>query len=92
MLRIINLRYVDLRILITFLVEVSLGQDLGAIDHVTCQTHAPYHTKFCLHVLALSLLDAMIGDSTDAGAQTQMDAEVNLGTDDRIGGDAHFRE
>ena len=91
-LGIIDLVNLDLRILIAFLIEVSLGQDLGTVDDVTRQAIAPHHTEFCLHILTLRLLDAMIGDGADAGAQTQMDAEVDLGTDDGVSGDADLRE
>ena len=89
---IVDLRNVDLGILVSLLVEVSLSQNLGTVDDVTRQTHASHHSQFGLHIVALGLFDAVIDNLANAGTQTQVDAEVYLGSDDRVGSDAHLRE
>ena len=82
------LQDVDLRVLITLLIEVFLGEDLRTVHNVTGETHALHDTQFRLQVFALSLLHTVIADGVDTGAHAQMDAEIDFRTYDRVGGDA----
>ena len=83
---------VDLGILVTLVIEIFLSQDLGTVNDITRETHAFYHTQLGLHIIALGFLDAMIADVADTGTQTQVDTEVYLITDDRVGCNANLRE
>ena len=87
---VLHLYDVDLSVLITLLVEIFLGQDLGSVDDVSCQAHAFHHTEFGLHIFTFRLLDAVITDGADSRTHAQVDTKVNLRTDDRVGCDAHL--
>ena len=86
------LNNVDLGVLVTFIVEIFLGEDLGTVDDVTREAHTPHHTQFGFHILALGLLDAVVVDTGDAGTHAEVDTEVDLATHDGVGSNGHFRE
>ena len=89
---IVTLLDIDLSVLIAFVVEVFLGQNLCAVYEVLRQTHALGHAELCFKVLALTLLHTVIGDFRDFRAQGQMEGEIDFRIDDAVGSDAHFRE
>ena len=79
-------------IVIAFLVEVFLGQDLGTVNHVgrnLCTTH---NAQFGVHVLALGFFQTKIVDGTDARTCSQMDTEIDLIAHKGVGGDGNLRE
>ena len=90
--RVVALGNFYLGVLIAFLVEISLCQDLRTVDHVRSDLTASHDTQFSLHILALSLLDADIVDATDAWTHAEVYAEVDLAAHDGVGGDTHLRE
>ena len=92
LLRVVALGDGYLCILVALLVEVFLGEDLGAVDHVRCDLTASHDAQLGLHVLALRLLDADVVDAADAGAHAQMDAQVDLAAHEGVGGDAYLGE
>ena len=83
---------IDHCVLVSLLVEILLGKYLGAVDHVRRDLTTFHDTQFRFHVLALGFLDTVVVDGADTGTHAQVDAEVDLGADDRVGGDAHLRE
>ena len=81
-----------LGILVAFLVEVFLGQNLGAVQHVGSHLTALDDAKARLHLLTVRLLQTVIVDFADSGTGGQMDTEVDFGTHDGVGSNGHLRE
>ena len=87
---IIALRDVYLGVVIAFVVEVFLGKDLGAVNHVRSNLTAFHDTQLCLHVLLLALLQTIVVDGADTRTGSQMDAEIHLATHDGVGRDGYL--
>ena len=90
--RVIALHDRDVGILIAFIVEVFLCQDLGAVDHVGRNLVAFQQTQLLLHVLTLRLLQSNIVDVAHSGAHRQVDMQIHLVANQRVGCDGHVRE
>ena len=59
---IIALHDVDLSVLVTLVIEVFLGKDLGTVDHVRRNLTALQQAELLLHVLAFAFLQTDIVD------------------------------
>ena len=82
----------DFGIVIALVVEIFLGQDLGAVYHVGSDLCATHDAQLAVHVLALGFLQTGIVDGADTRTGSQMDAEIDLGTYDGVGRDGDLRE
>ena len=82
----------DLGIVVTLVVEIFLGQDLGTVNHVGRNLCTAHDAQLVVHVLALGLLQSGVVDGADTGTGCQMDAEVDFGTYDGVGCDSDLRE
>ena len=89
---VVTLNYVDVGVLVAFVVVVFLGQNFCSVHQVLRHAQALGHAQLCFQVFALAFLHAIVLHLADAWAQCEVDAEVDLGVDDAVGGDAHLRE
>ena len=70
---VVALQNLYLGVLVALLVEVSLCQCLGAVQDVRRDVAALHNTKLRLQVFALRLLQTIVVDGADTGAQSQGD-------------------
>ena len=89
---IIARHYVNLRILITFLIEVFLCQNLGTVDHIGCELIILYQTQFLFQVLTLVLLYTVVVDLRNSGARGQLDMQKYGIVSDAVCTDGHIAE
>ena len=82
---IIALADIYLGILITLVVEVFLGKCLGTVEHVRSNLSALDKAKFLLHILAFALLQTDIVDVRYTRTNLQIDMQVDLVSNDRVG-------
>ena len=75
---IVALGNINLRVLVTLLVEIALGQNLRAVNHVGRNLRTLHNTELGLHIFALRLLQTYIINGTHARAKSQMDAEIDF--------------
>ena len=75
----------DIRILVTLVVEVFLSQDLCTVDHVWRDLSALQDTEFLLHILFLALLQSHVVDGGDTRTRLQRDMQIDFITHDRVG-------
>ena len=80
----------NLSILVTLVVEILLGKNLGTVDHVRRNLIALQQTQFLLHVLTLALLQSDIVDIGNTRTDRQVDMQVDLITDERVGRDDYL--
>ena len=81
-----------IRILVTLVVEVFLGQDLCTVDHVWRDLATLQDTEFLLHILFLALFQSHVVDGGDTWTCLQRDMQIDLITHDRVRRDLHIRE
>ena len=80
----------DLGILVTLVFEILLGKDLGTVDHVRRDLVTFQQAQFLLHVLTLALLQTDIVDIGNTRTDGQVDVQVDLITDERVGRDDYL--
>ena len=89
---VVTLHNSDFRILEAFVIEITLSEDLSAVNHVGSNLTTLHDAKFCLHIFTFRLLDTIIVDAADARACSKINTKVNLRTYDRVGSNRHPRE
>ena len=89
---VLALHYLHLGVLVTLVVEVSLCQHFGTVDHVGRYLAAPKQSELGLEVLAFRFLYAFVVDCRHARTQRQVEVQVYLVAHDRVGGNLCFRE
>ena len=72
----------DFSVFESFVIEVFLGKDLCAVNHVRCNLATLEQTQFSLHVFALRLLQSCIVNSGYARTRGQVDVQVYLVADE----------
>ena len=83
---------VDDGIVVSFLVEILLGQNLGAVQHVRCNLRTLHDAQACLHVFTFRFLQTVEVDGRSTRPCGQVDAQVYLRPHDGVGRDGYFRE
>ena len=79
----------NLGILETLIIEISLGQDLRTVNSIRCELTALEQTQLILHILTLTLLQTDIIDVRDTRTHGQVDMQVHMITNQRVGHDRH---
>ena len=79
-------------VLEALVIEIFLGKNLGAVYHVRCDLSTLQESQFLLHVGAFRFFQTHIIDCRHTRSHAQMNVEVHLAADDRVGHDAHVRE
>ena len=89
---VVALTNLDVGVLEALVVEIFLGKNLRAVNHVRCDLSALQEAQFLLHVGAFRFFQAHIIDCRHTRSHAQMNVEKHLVADDRVGHDAHVRE
>ena len=89
---VLTLQNFDVGIFEALVVEVFLGQDLRAVNHVGVDAHAGCHAELLLQVLTFRLLHADVVDGRHTWTRSQMDVQIDAVAHDRIGADGDVRE
>ena len=89
---IVVLTNVHLSVFVALTVKVVNRYVLGAVQHVRSNLAAGHDAQFGLQVLTLRFLYPVIIDSADARTQGEVDAKINLRTDNRVCRNGHLRE
>ena len=87
---VVSLHDVDFGVLVAFVVKVFLCEYLCAVNHVWSNLRPLHDAEFRLHVLTFRLLDAVVVDGAYSRAQREVEAEVNLRTDEGVCRDCHL--
>ena len=82
----------DFGILESLVVEVSLSQNLRAVDHVGVQGHAHGHAELVLHVLALRLFQSDVVDGRYFRSWSKIEVQIHLLADERVDSHRHVGE
>ena len=83
---------IDFGVVIAFIIEVLLGKNLGAVNHVWRNLTAFHDAQLGLHVFAFGLLQTIVVDGADTWASSQINAEIYLVANNRVGSDRNLRE
>ena len=79
-------------VLESLVVEVFLGKNLRAVNHVRRNLCAFEQSEFLLHVRTFRLLQSHVVDGRDTRSHLEVDMEVGLVLYERVNGNGHFRE
>ena len=82
----------DFGVFVAFFLKVAFGKDFGAVNHVGGYLAALHNAQFGLHVFTFRFLQSAVVDGAYTWSLCKMDAEIHLGSHDRVGCNSHVRE
>ena len=89
---ILALADVDFSVLIALVIEILLGDELRAVDHVGRNLSTLEQSEGVFEVGLLALLHTTIIDGGDTGARLEVDMQIDVVANDRVGCDRDVRE
>ncbi len=82
---VIFLVYLDIGILVAFVVEIFLSKDFSTVDHVRRDLSTFKDTELLLHILTLRLLQTIVVDRRYTRPWLEGDMQIDLIAHDRVG-------
>ena len=89
---VVALHHVDFGVLKAFFVEIFLGEQFGAVEHIRMDAQSRRHAEPLLQILFFRLFHADVVDFRHTRTTCQRNVQIDAVSDDGIGGNGDLRE